>query len=237
VNAGILAAGQPIPSSKDLRAPWWAINDQAETGACVGWATADSVLRYLFVRAGKLPRNHLMSPRFLWMAAKETDDFTTQPTSFIEEEGTSVKAALDVARRYGSIPDAILPFASGKLFGGKIETFYAKAAQFKIASYFNLRRDLTAWRTWLATKGPMVVAFDVDKTWDDVGTSGNLDVYNPYPPNDPNAGSHAIAVVGYTPDRFIVRNSWGKGWGDGGFAYASLAYAQTAFTEVYGVTL
>jgi C1A family cysteine protease len=32
-----------------------------------------------------------------------------------------------------------------------------------------------------------------------------------------------------------VRNSWGTDWGDKGFAYASLAYAQDAFTEAYGV--
>lgn len=42
-----------------------------------------------------------------------------------------------------------------------------------------------------------------------------------------------VALVGYTSDRFIVRNSWG----DKGFGYASIAYAQAAFTEAYGVTV
>ena len=51
--AGILEAA-PIPQSKDLREKWWAINDQASTGSCVGWATADSVLRWHFVKAGRL---------------------------------------------------------------------------------------------------------------------------------------------------------------------------------------
>ena len=40
---------------------------------------------------------------------------------------------------------------------------------------------------------------------------------------------HAVTIVGYTSDRFIIRNSWGEGWGDNGFAYASLSYAQDAF--------
>jgi len=31
------------------------------------------------------------------------------------------------------------------------------------------------------------------------------------------------------------RNSWGTGWGDRGFAYASLGYAQEAFTAAYGI--
>jgi C1A family cysteine protease len=47
-----------------------------------------------------------------------------------------------------------------------------------------------------------------------------------------------VALVGYTVDRFVVRNSWGAtGWGDGGFGYASLAYAREAFTEAYGVAV
>jgi C1A family cysteine protease len=77
-----------------------------------------------------------------------------------------------------------------------------------------------------------MVRLDVDSTWDDAGfTGGNLDTYNP----NTTRGGHAVALVGYTASRFIVRNSWGTGWGDKGFAYASLAYAQEAFTEAYGV--
>jgi C1A family cysteine protease len=35
-----------------------------------------------------------------------------------------------------------------------------------------------------------------------------------------------------------VRNSWGTPqWGDQGFGYASLAYAQNGFTGAYGVSL
>ena len=37
--------------------------------------------------------------------------------------------------------------------------------------------------------------------------------------------------------RLIVRNSWGPRWGDGGFAYASDAYAASAFDEAYGAVL
>ena len=29
---------------------------------------------------------------------------------------------------------------------------------------------------------------------------------------------HAVTIVGYTPEGFIVQNSWGESWGDGGFA-------------------
>jgi hypothetical protein len=233
-DAGVLGAPTAIPGSKDLREPWWKINDQGSTGSCVGWATADSVLRWHFVKTGRLKTDELLSPRFIWMAAKETDEFITQPTTFIEEDGTSLKAALDIARKYGAVPDDVLPFQTGRLYPNPAKTFYALAAQRKIASYFNLQLNLGNWRTWLATKGPILTRLDVDATWDSASeNAGVLDTYQPQTAR----GGHAVALVGYTSTGFIVRNSWGTSWGDKGFAYASFSYAQSAFTEAYGVTL
>ncbi len=231
-DADLVAAAPPVPSSKDLRADWWRIADQGTTGSCVGWATADSVLRWHFVKAGRLGQTTLLSPRFIWMASKETDQFITRPTAFIETEGTSLKAALDVARKYGVVRDTTLSFRSGKLFPGQASTFYAIAAQRKVLAYFNLGRNLSNWRTWLATKGPILTRLNVDDTWDlATDTDGELEEYLP----ETARGGHAVALVGYRPGSFVVRNSWGTGWGDKGFAYASLAYAQAAFTEAYGV--
>lgn len=35
-------------------------------------------------------------------------------------------------------------------------------------------------------------------------------------------GGHAMTVVGYTNDSFIIRNSWGSSWGDNGYCYYKL---------------
>ncbi len=231
--AGLVAAAA-IPSSKDLRANWWEIGNQGGSGACVGWASADAVLRWHFVKAGRVQRNERLSERFIWMSAKETDQFVTQPTTFIETEGTSLKAALDIARKFGVVLDRVLPFSLGELFTGKTETFYALAAQLKIASYFNLGRDPAKWREWIALNGPVLTRLDVDRTWDNAtSTGGRLDLYDPMSAR----GGHAVALVGYDPNMFVVRNSWGTDWGDRGFAYASNVYAGAAFTEAYGVKL
>jgi C1A family cysteine protease len=234
-DAALGRAAVTVPKAKDLREDWWRVGDQGTTGSCVGWATADALLRWHFVKSGRISQTDALSKRFIWMASKETDEFQTSPTTFIENSGTSLKAALDVARRYGAVKESVLPFSGTRLYGGKAETFYALAAQLKIQAYFNLSlsrgSSIEAWRRWLATRGPILTRLDVDDAWDD--TTGNLDVYQPKTKH----GGHAVALVGYTPDRFIVRNSWGTSWGERGFAYASLAYAKDAFTEAYGITV
>jgi C1A family cysteine protease len=236
--AGLLAAAPAVPKSKDLRETWWKVGDQGATGSCVGWATADSLLRWHFVKSGRMKNTEVVSKRFIWMASKETDEFDSSPTTFIENAGTSLKAALDVARKFGAVKENVLPFDAGTLYPGKPETFYALAAQLKINSYFNLSLNrggsFEGWRRWLATHGPILTRLDVDRTWDDADQhAGNMDEYLP----KTRRGGHAVSIVGYTPDRFVIRNSWGTSWGDKGFGYASLAYAQDAFTEAYGISV
>ncbi|MBM3315116.1 C1 family peptidase [candidate division WOR-3 bacterium] len=231
--AGLVRAAPP-PPAKDLRESWWAVGNQGYTGSCVGWAAADGVLRWHFAKAGRITTQERLSPRFIWMAAKETDVFTSYASTFIESDGTSLKAALDIARKFGTVRDALLPMDPPRLYPGEPETFYTLAAQLRILCYHNLGASPADWRNWLAFHGPILARVEVDDTWDNAtATSGRLDTYRP--PSGP--AGHAVAIVGYTPDRFIYRNSWGKGWGDRGFGYASLPYAKAATREAYGVTI
>lgn len=232
-QAGILTL-DAIPSAIDLREDWWKIGDQGTTGACVGWAVADSALRWHFVKASRLGKTDLLSVRYVWMAAKEADDLVSRPTTFIESGTTTLKAAMDVVRDYGVVPDTFLPFSSGQLYPGTAHVFYIHASQLRIASYFNLGRDLDEWRSWIANHGPIITRLDIDETW--LGASENNGKLKQYQP-DPTGEGHAVALVGYTKDYFIVRNSMGTTWGDKGFGYAFNEYAAAAFTEAYGVTI
>src|SRR5262245_1127201 len=85
VASGTLRALAAPPASVDLRAAWWAIDDQEDTGSCVGWATAEGVVRYHMVKANKLAKTEQLSPRFVWMGSKETDEITNRPEAFVEE--------------------------------------------------------------------------------------------------------------------------------------------------------
>ncbi len=233
IDAGVVDLAPTIPLSTDHRKSWWKINNQGKTGACVGFATAYGVLRWHYVKANKIKKTDLPSARFIWMANKETDEITRYPTTFLETAGTQTKLALNVAQKYGCVLEGDLPM-KGNLSKMSRAAFYSKATKMRIASYHNLRRNLDEWRRWLAFQGPILTRLGVDNTWDRAtSTGGHLDKYLP----NTVRGGHAVCLVGYKSDYFIVRNSWGENWGDNGFAYASNEYTAVAFTEAYGAVL
>ncbi|MEP3421269.1 MAG: C1 family peptidase [Erythrobacter sp.] len=231
--------GQPLPSAVDLRASWWTIRSQGKTGACVGFATADSVLRWHYVQRGLIGKNQFPSPRFIWMANKETDSLTRYPSSFLEVAGSATRDALNVARKFGCVLEPALPMTGGyPLSRASIREFYTGAAPLRIHSFRNLfagQADrISVLKRWIAQRGPVLTRLTVDRTWRKATSAkGKLATYRPYD----GAGGHAVALVGYTPNYFIVRNSYGRSWGDKGFAYASYNYTQAAFTEAYGVVI
>jgi hypothetical protein len=234
---GLGAGKKPIPPATDLREAWWNVGNQGATGSCVGWALADSVLRYLFVKSGKLREHEHISVRFVWMAAKEMDHTVPYPTTFLDDAGTSAKSALRVVTKIGALTTSVLPFEGSGLAGLKEGDFLKVAGRLKVKAYFNLcgtqTGKLDRFKEWLAHQGPILTRLKVDPAWNNIKSDGHLRTYD----KRRSAGGHAVSIVGYTPTHFIIRNSWGSRWGHKGFAYASYEYARDAFREAYGVAV
>ena len=173
----------------------------------------------LRVRVGRLGQDEHLSPRYVWMSSKETDSYTSRPETFVEGAGHGAQDGDGRVPQLRRGHGGVLPFhVATKMYTGNENAFFAATAQRRVLSYFNLRKDPDQWRAWLAGHGPILAGLSVDATWDGAtATHGNLDTFNP----STVRGGHAIAVVGYLANgRFIIRNSWGTSWGDGGFAYA-----------------
>jgi papain like protease len=221
----------PLPEQVDLREPWHTVPQQGRTASCVGWSLADSVLRWHLVKAGRLEPGVRLSARHIWMSAKETDARVDYPSTFLEEDGTSLKQGLEVIRKFGAVLEDELPW-EGRLATGSPQDFLKSAGSRRITAYFNLgdddrERRFDGWRRWLAEHGPVAVLIKMDKHIEKAKLDG-FDAGSYF-------GDHSAALFGYGPDHFLLRSSWGPEWGDGGYARMSLGYAEQAVIESYGV--
>lgn len=200
------------------------ILDQGRQGACTGFALAAVVN---FLRA-KQKQTAIVSPRMLYELARRYDEWPGEAY-----EGSSARGAIKAWVKHGvclrsswkddqhgltHLSDAIIRQAMAAPGG----------------AYYRIRpsnvRDM---HTALNETGILYASLMVHSGWADPGGGkGDKPVMVNYLRNGRMAslklpvirrsgsadGGHAIALVGYTPQGFIIQNSWGPGWGAGGFA-------------------
>ena len=83
-----------------------------------------------------------------------------------------------------------------------------KANNFKIKSYARINTADTLKKA-LNQNGPCVICFPV--------YDHSVTMWKPKKVGQEIIGGHAMAVVGYDEKNFIIRNSWGKNWGNDGY--------------------
>ena len=85
------------------------------------------------------------------------------------------------------------------------------AGNLKVTSY-GLVNSVTALKCAIIANGPCVGAlpvYDANGYYNDFWNK----MYGPL------VGYHAISIVGYDKDGFIIRNSWGTSWGNNGYTH------------------
>lgn len=237
IEAGIVPRTGTLPPTKDLRERWWKIYNQENTGACVGFSSAYGVLWWHYLKKQMIPSSssrYRPSARFIWMASKEMDQDTTFPTTFLDQGGTRIKQALDIARKYGCVADSAIPMKIQQFPRAKVQAFYLKAGDLKIKSYVNLGRNPEHWKRWLAFQGPILTRLVPDDQFMSATKKSDVRSYR-FP--GLRRGGHAVCLAGYDSNRFLIRNSFGTKWGDRGYLWVGREYAEEALTEAYGVVV
>jgi hypothetical protein len=247
IESGRLRDVDPPEEVELHKERWYKVADQKQTGSCIGWALADSVMRLQLVKEGRLRQNQRLSARFIWMASKEWQaqrlgrDRATlgellpdwQPSTFLEEATTAAKDALEVARHLGVVTEPMLRW-DGQLNRGPERVFWERAEQFKLEAYYSVMaagRDerLRRWRQWISQHGPLMIVVATDSSL--LRGERVLSRFRPRRRVD----LHACALVGYRREGFILRNSWGPKWADEGYALAEPEWLIRAVRESYGV--
>ena len=127
------------------------------------------------------------------------------------ENGWWVDPAMRALRDQGVVDEACSPYAPADVPCQLCSDWQQRTM--RILSYQEIRsvRDMKA---WLSTKGPLAACFTVYSDF----FAYRSGVYR-RTPNSVQRGGHCVCVVGYDDAQgaWICKNSWGTGWGDGGF--------------------
>lgn len=197
------------------------ILDQGQEGACTGFALA-AVVNYL-LRARGLERR--VSPRMLYEMARRYDEWPGEGY-----EGSSARGAMKGWVRHGVCLRETWPDPDAGVHHFTPAVVDEARATPGGAFYRVSHRDVRDMHAALAEAGILYATLMVHEGWGEPGPLTRqidyTDVYGnqrsltlPVIQRRGRAdGGHAVAIVGYTLEGFVVQNSWGEGWGDGGFA-------------------
>ncbi len=210
-----------LPSAVSLKQYCPTPGDQGEYGTCVGWTTAYAArtileARQLDLRSQAEIDKLIFSPGFIYKLVKEDED---QNCTF----GAIMTDALQKMQVHGvakksSFPEQCVDYVPEKT--------YKEAEGFKLKDYVRLwnvsystEERILALKKSLTEGNPVVVGLKAPPSIYDA-----KEFWRPTENPTQEWGGHAICVIGFDDKKgqrgaFEVMNSWGTGWGNGGFTW------------------
>ena len=141
-----------------------------------------------------------------------------------EDSGAQIRDGIKSVAQQGDCPETLWPYDITKFAVKPPAQCYQQALKFKALQYQRLSQILNQLKGCLASGYPFVFGFTVYSSFESQQVAQTGHAPMPSPP-EASVGGHAVMAVGYDDSQnwFIVRNSWGVGWGMQG--YFTLPYA------------
>jgi len=218
-GAVVTNPGVEVNGIFDLRRWCSPVENQLSAGSCVGQGVVGS-LEFLQIRNGQ-PLEDL-SRLFVYYNAR----LQTQDTD--KDEGTYIRLAFGTLSGLGTCTESLWPYDLNNLFIRPSWSAYRGAYPHKINSYYRISATsgqelIDSIKHALQAQHPVVFGMTVDQDFMDVGSDGVVAMPKSKRSNE---GGHCMVIVGYDDNKrhWIVRNSWGIGWGDMGYGYVPYEY-------------
>jgi C1A family cysteine protease len=205
-----------LPPSVDLRPQCPDVYDQGQLGSC----TANAIAAALEFDQMKEKQANIFVPSRLFIYYNER----AMEGTVNEDSGAQIRDGIKSVASLGDCPEDLWPYDITKFAVKPPQQCYQEALKFEAVLYQRLAQISNQLKGCLASGYPFVFGFAVYESFESqqVAQTGHA----PMPaPTEASIGGHAVMAVGYDDSQnwFIVRNSWGVGWGMKG--YFTLPYA------------
>lgn len=178
------------------------VRDQSSCGSCVAFGTIATVEAMVLIQMSNFVTVDLSEAQLFYC------DAASQGRNC--QNGWWPSDALPFLRADGVGDEASFPYIPGNQPCNVASDWRTRAVRITGSHEIN---DSIAMKAWLSTRGPLISCFTV---YDDF-FSYRSGVYHHV--TGAEAGGHCVCVIGYddVAQCWICKNSWGPGWGDGGF--------------------
>ncbi len=213
--------------SIDLRQDFGPIRNQGAQGSCASFAVT-SVIEALSKGTNRY------SPAFLYWVARETRGAAN------EDSGASLYSIIKVATEKGVCPEEDMPYNADTFALQPSDSAYDEAQKCKVVEAKTVNVKIKDIKSALADGYPVIVAAKIFDSFSDT-TSGFVSHPTKKELSEGRSdrhGTHALVVCGFSENEkvFVVRNSWGTGFGDNGYCYIPYSYAEKYFVQACIIT-
>lgn len=203
-----------LPYSCDLRKTksFPPIYDQSTLGSCTSNAWCACY--------GEESHDHLGGSRlFHYYNERKMDK------DISEDAGSTLTTGSKVLSKIGLCSEGSWPYNIEKFTESPPLECYQEALKHKIASAQVIPQDLLHLKQAISSGHPFVFGIAVYDSFESEETAKTGIVTLPLS-SEKCVGGHAVCAIGYDDAKkaFIVRNSWGTGWGDKGYFYLPYSY-------------
>jgi len=184
-----------LPDILDLRPNMRPIRDQGQQGTCSAQTAAEMKEWEELI---DVQFKDYMSPQFIYNLRSNGN------------EGMTPKNTMEILYKIGIVPEKSYPYGT---FTAISDDLKVQAAMYKIQGYAQIN-TADSLKKALFANGPCYIAFPVY-------SPESMEFWKPKLVGQQMLGGHAVSVVGYLKDSFIIRNHWSAEWGDRGYTYYS----------------
>jgi C1A family cysteine protease len=207
--AAPVAALEALPAKVDLRKDCPEVYDQGQLGSC----TANAIGAALEFDQMKQKQKAFVPSR-LFIYYNERDMEGTAES----DSGAQIRDGIKSVAKLGAPKEDSWPYDIDKFRDKPPKPAYSEGAKHQAIRYLRLSQTLNQLKGCLADGSPFTFGFVVYESFEsqEVAKSGQAPM--PHASEKP-LGGHAVLAVGYDEDEqtFLVRNSWGEGWGMKGY--------------------
>jgi len=215
-GSGSYSGGSSVGSfTVDLRPQCPPVYDQGQLGSC----TANAIAFAYEFGERKQGLSIVGTPSRLFIYYNER----AQEGTVNSDDGAAISDGVNGVHTIGVVSETKWPYDISKFKDKPSQSLFNEAKRHITTNFRQVQATLDQIQAALQQGYPVIFSGDVFESLESDTTSHSGIV--PVPTSsDKCLGGHAMGIVGYNSQYFIIRNSWGSGVGDGGYYYFPTEY-------------